>query len=250
MSDAVFFIAGKSRALDFASDILTDCGFRVLTKPDSRVTHLLLPVPSFDADGSLKGSVCLASVLESLPDNITVIGGNLEHPALSGYQKIDLMLDDDYVAKNADITAHCAIRLAMQSLPVTLQDCKILVIGWGRIGKCLAKHLRQLGARVFVSARKSSDRAMLRALGYDACDVVQDCSLVCDYRIVFNTVPVMVLPEPDCNQKCLKIDLASKPGIGGDDVVMARGLPGKDAPESSGNLIAERIVHILEERKA
>lgn len=250
MSDTIFFIAGKSRALDFVSDILANYGFRIVTQPDSCVTHLLLPVPSLDADGSVKGGGHLEQILQRLPKDITVIGGNLNSPVLSGYQTIDLMQDDDYVAKNADITAHCAIRIAMQLLPVTLSDCKILIIGWGRIGKCLAKLLRQLGAQVTVSARKSSDRAMLRALGYNTCDIVQQSHLISDYRIIFNTVPVMVLPEPVCNQKCLKIDLASKPGIGGDDVIIARGLPGKDAPESSGNLIAERIIHIMEERKA
>ena len=249
MSEAIFFIAGKSDALSFAANLLTCHGYRVLPQADSSITHLLLPVPSFDADGSVKGGVCLEAVLKNLPKDITVIGGNLSHPSLAGYQTIDLLQDDDYVAKNADITAHCAISLAMQSLPVILSECNILVIGWGRIGKCLIRLLRQLDAKVTVSARKPSDRAMVRALGYQACDVSQeDCSLT-DYRVIFNTVPVMVLPEPVCDEKCLKIDLASKLGIGG-DVLWARGLPGKNAPESSGTLIAERIVHIIGERMA
>lgn len=250
MSEAIFFIAGKSDALSFASDLLTCHGFRVLPQADSRVTHLLLPIPSFDADGSVKGGVCLEQILENLPKDITVIGGNLSHTSLAGYQTIDLLQDDDYVAKNADITAHCAVRLAMQTLPVILSECNILVIGWGRIGKCLARLLLQLGANVTVSARKSSDRAMVRALGYQACDVRQDGCSLADYRVIFNTVPVMVLPEPVCREKCLKIDLASKSGIGGKDVIWARGLPGKDTPESSGALIAERIMHIIGERKA
>jgi hypothetical protein len=44
---------------------------------------------------------------------------------------------------------------------------------------------------------------------------------------------------------CLKIDLASQIGIEGDDVLWARGLPGKDAPESAGWLIARTIERLL-----
>jgi hypothetical protein len=55
----------------------------------------------------------------------------------------------------------------------------------------------------------------------------------------------MVLSE--CPGKALKIDLASQPGIGGNDVIWARGLPGKNAPESSGKLIAQTVLRKLEE---
>ena len=46
-----------------------------------------------------------------------------------------------------------------------LADCKVLVIGWGRIGKCLAALLKGLEADVTVVARKETDRAILHALG-------------------------------------------------------------------------------------
>ena len=36
--------------------------------------------------------------------------------------------------------------------------------------------------------------------------------------------------------------------MGGKDVVWARGLPGKDTPESSGSLIARRVLSILKEK--
>lgn len=47
----------------------------------------------------------------------------------------------------------------------------------------------------------------------------------------------------------MKIDLASKPGIGGTDVLWARGLPGKFAPESAGKLIAQTILRLLKEEE-
>ena len=42
----------------------------------------------------------------------------------------------------------------------------------------------------------------------------------------------------------MKIDLASVKGMEGGDVIWARGLPGKDAPESSGVLIGKTVLRL------
>lgn len=246
----IFYTAGHTDALDYATAELKRKGFAFASQPDKTVTHLLLPVPSFDPDGKVKGGVSLAPVLELLSRNVTVFGGNLGSFVPAGYKTVDLLQDSLYLAENADITAHCAVKLAMTKLPVTLQGCHVLVIGWGRIGKCLAKLLKNMGAIVTVAARKESDRAMLSALGYDTENVrCLGYSLV-RYRVIFNTVPFMVLPSESiqfCAPDCLKIDLASVPGMDASDVIWARGLPNKDAPESSGKLIARSVLRLRKE---
>ena len=148
------------------------------------------------------------------------------------------------VGQEQKLFTHCAIREAMGLLPVTLEGQSVLVIGWGRIGKCLARLLRGLDARVTIAARKESDRAMAAALGYTAISLGEIQSR--NYRLIYNTAPSPVLPEED--SPALKIDLASRKGMGGKDVVWARGLPGKDTPESSGSLIARRVLSILKEK--
>ena len=117
----------------------------------------------------------------------------------------------------------------------------MLVIGWGRIGKCLSRLLRQMGANVTVCAKKAKDRNILSAMGYNAVDF-HEVDLT-DYKVIYNTAPTMVFPT--CPGDALKIDLASRLGLGSPDVIWARGLPGKDAPESSGNLIAKTLIPIL-----
>lgn len=246
MKAHTFYTAGHSDALEYAIETMQRKGCVFAEKPNSSVTDLLLPVPTFAPDGTLKGGGELGEVLEQLPKNITVYGGNLKDLP-EGYTAVDLLRDPFYLAENADITAHCAVKLAMAKLPVTLKNCPVLVVGWGRIGKCLARLLWNLGAIVTVAARKDSDRAMLAALGYDTENTAFSggYSLI-RYRVIFNTVPVTVLPKEltqYCHRDCLKIDLASSPGIEGDDVLWARGLPGKDAPESSGALIARTILY-------
>lgn len=184
-----------------------------------------------------------------LPEHTAVIGGDLTSPVLAGHPAIDLLRDEGYLAENAAITAHCALKEAACRLPATLCRCPVLVLGWGRIGKCLSRLLQSLGASVTVAARKETDRAMAAALGYEAEAFSLLHRRLPQARVIFNTVPAPVLSEAQtalCRPGCLMIDLASRPGIAGPEVVSARGLPGRDAPESSGALIAATILRLLE----
>ena len=244
MNELIFYCAGSSRALYYAAAFLMEEGAIFLPCPDHTVTHLLLPIPSFEADGSIKGGGDLTDILARLPKTVTVIGGNLKRPELAEYETLDLLEDPWYLARNASITAHCALELALAKLPITLEKCPVLIVGWGRIGKCLAKLLHGLGACVTVAARKESRRVMIDALGYQSC-AIEDIRTE-KYRLIINTVPAMVLPAAPGT--ALKMDLASVPGIGGKDVMQARGLPGKLAPESSGTLIAQTITQWIKEK--
>ncbi len=241
MDNCIIYAAGYSPAMSYCIQALKQDGFTLLSEPSAEVTHLLLPVPSFAPDGGIVGGGNLGTLLTLLPKDITVIGGNLDRPELDYYTTVDLLQDTYYLALNAQITAHCALELALDQLPVILDECEVLIIGWGRIGKCLGKLLQQLGARVSVCARKETDRSLLAALGYRALALPQVD--LAQYRVVFNTVPSMLFPV--CPGNALKIDLASRLGLGSEDVIWARGLPGKDAPESSGNLIAKTLLPIL-----
>lgn len=239
MGDYTFYTAGETAALCRAVTQLQQAGLTFSQEPGNHITHLLLPVPSLSPDGTIRGGGDLHQLLQTLPEDICIIGGNLPH--LPQYKTIDLLKDSVYAAENAYITAHCAIRLMMEKLPTALRSCKILVIGWGRIGKCLASLLKRMEADVTVAARKETDRAILSALGYHAIHPEETG----DFRVIFNTAPA---PVPcNCDSDCLKIDLASVQGISCADVIHATGLPGKDAPEASGNLIARTVLRLLKE---
>ena len=243
MDEYVIYAAGFTQAMSHCIQKLKQEGFTIVSEPNPQVTHLLLPVPSFTPDGMITGGGNLATLLTLLPKDIVVIGGNLDRPELDYYTTIDLLQDEAYLAENAQITAHCAIKLAMNQLPVILDDCPVLVLGWGRIGKCLAQLLRQMGAKVTVCARKEADRSILRALGYGVTDYRQ--VNLNGYRVIFNTVPTMLFPV--CPGNGLKIDLASRLGLGSEDVIWARGLPGKMAPAAAGKQMARRILYYIKE---
>lgn len=247
MNGSLFYSAGHTKALHFAQQTLQQHKCLFASQPSKKVTHLLLDVPSFDGCGMLRSGESIEEILAQLDDKVTVIGGNLQHPALASYKTVDLLRDPIYVAENADITAHCAITEATTRLPVILKGCSVLVIGWGRIGKCLSALLKNMGAVVSIAARKEADRAMVLTLGYDAEDAEKlDYSLV-RYRVIFNTAPAPVISTDAlqyCRPDCLLIDLASAKGIDSTDALWLRGLPNQNAPESSGKLIARTILRL------
>ena len=214
-------------ATGFAAEYLRDSGIPVTAHDGPDTTHLLLPVPTRSFD--------------DLPQGVVIVGGNLH--CLPGYETIDLLKDPEYLAENAAITARCAIPLIGRELT----DLPVLVLGWGRIGKCLGKLLGDAGARVTIAVRRESDAAMISALGHRGVLIDQTAPLLPEFGAVLNTVPAMVLPVFRCTPDCVLLELASRPGMAGNNIIRASGLPGRFAPRESGALIARRLLAILKE---
>ena len=217
-------------ALGYAREELSRAGIRTVSQGEAAGCWLF-PVPTRE-------------VLRFPEPGTLVIGGDLNRPELSGFSRLDLLEDPIYLAENARLTAECALKLLGERLQTSILGCGILIIGWGRIGKCLAKLLHGMGARVVVAARKPADLGMLTALGYEAAEISKIPELLPKMRAVINTAPAPVLTDT-ADFHGAKLDLASVKGIAGEDVLWARGLPGKMLPEASGQLIARRVMALL-----
>lgn len=190
-----------------------------------------------------------------------ILGGRLSNEVVSltsGIKTIDYYKREELMIKNAVPTAEGAIEIAMNETPHTIKNCKCLIIGYGRIGKVLSRMLYDLGADVTVSARKYSDLAWIETNGYHAVHNNNIEKSAARYDIIFNTAPALILHEDilkQINPDSVIIDLASKPG--GVDfekaadlglkVIWALSLPGKVAPLTSGKIIKDTILNILEE---
>ena len=55
----------------------------------------------------------------------------------------------------------------MEETQRTLHGSNVLVMGFGRIGKVLAKMLDGIGAKVYCEARKNEDISWIKAYGYN-----------------------------------------------------------------------------------
>lgn len=228
----------RSPAIRHAAEELGSIGICVTEKCAPDVTHLLLPVPSFSG-----GDGYLAHLLAKLPEDVIISGGNLNSPLMEGYRAVDFLKDPYYLADNAAITAACAIQMLRERIS-DLSGKTGLIIGWGRIGKCLGPMLKEQGVRVSIAARKSSDLAMIHALGYGNLDTQDATAELSRFDLILNTVPVLLFPQAELKEGAIVLELASKPGITGPTVIDARGLPGKLAPEESGKLIAKTFIRL------
>lgn len=234
------FCLGSSPSHSYARDYLMRTGFTIEEKPSAYTQGVLLDVPTSD--------LTVEAVFSDLSPGIQIFGGKFPFPIPSHLCTVDLLKDPGYTARNAQITARCAIRLACGELNTTLLRLPVLVIGWGRIGKCLAKLLHDLGADCVIYARRENNRAMLSALGYNAVDREEMLRFLPTAELVFNTAPDIVLDSKTADL-CpgILIDLASSPGIISSRAIHARGLPGKMAPASSGQLIARTVIRLWKE---
>lgn len=233
-----------------------------------RADCVVLPLPAEGEAGMLNAplsdrKVPLATVVQALRPGQILCGGKLSPPVQElaleqGAAVYDYFAREELAVKNAVPTAEGAIQIAMEELPTTLFGSRVLVIGYGRLGKLLAHRLKGLGARVTVSARSYSDLAWIEAYGYCAERTDQLKGWLCNYDLIINTVPAPVLGEAeleDLSPDCLVIDLASRPGgvdfeaaaALGIKVIWALSLPGKVAPVTSGRIIRDTIYHILQE---
>lgn len=241
----LLYCAGGTAACKAAAERLSRSGVARIDHPAPEIDTLLLDVPSFSASGELRCGGRIEELLQRLPERILVIGGNLNHPALDGYKKLDLLRQEAYLAENAALTADCALRIAGQELDIAFSEAKAVIIGWGRIAKCLAPMLRDLGAQVTVAARKESDRAMARSLRLRAAAVEELAALAQETDLLINTAPAPILNQRQLGSwHAVKLDLASQKGLDSEDVLWARGLPGKMVSASSGALIARTILEV------
>ena len=173
---------------------------------------------------------------------------------------VDMLRRSDFALGNAAISAEGALGLLLEKSPRTAFDSRVLICGWGRIGKLLALKLKGLGAHVTVAARKSADRAMVRALGMEAMDYCALESEAAGFDWVVNTVPARVIGDPALcmmGDGTLLLELASAPG--GFDMKLAEniglqalaapGLPGKSAPLSAAMLLRDTLYKIISEQE-
>lgn len=252
--------------LDYTKIFHTDTIHNVINLSD----YIIFPTPVTRDNKTINAPYSSGEILidkeflSSLKDK-TVFGGIVPDILTQFDEKVKNKSHfvEDYYTENFKIlnaipTAEGAIKLALEQKTSTINQSKCLVIGYGRIGKVLSKLLKNMGAHVTVSARKSSDRTWAKTEGYHITNIT-DFQDEYDYNFIFNTVPHILLGKDilkNLKKDVLIIDLASPPG-GVDkeaaiqlkiNYIHALALPGKYFPESSAEIIKSEIYSIIKEK--
>jgi dipicolinate synthase subunit A len=233
-----------------------------------RADCVVLPLPVSTGKGQLNTPLSLSEhplspILDRLTPRQFLCGGRVD-PDTQALAKARGLTICDYFAReelaiaNAVPTAEGAIQLAMEHLPITIHGARVLVVGFGRVGRTTAQRFAALGAKVSVAARKYEQLAWAKTMGCGAEHLPHLSGWLCGYDLVVNTVPAQVLGRKeleDLKPDCLIIDLASKPGgvdltAAGElglTVIWALSLPGKVAPTTAGAAIKSTIYNMLRE---
>lgn len=240
-----------------------------ITDMNVRADYIILPLP-VSGDGVTVSmpysgrSVSLESLVPVIKENGVIFGGMISPDIRKLFEEKGIAVADyakreEFAVLNAVATAEGAIQVAMEELATTLSGRKILILGAGRIAKVLIDMLSGFHADITVAARKCSDLAWARVYGCKAVQISAMEDAVAESDVIFNTVPAVILDEKLLrliDRNSLVIDLASKPGgvdfdtAGnlGVKAVWLLSLPGKVAPVTSGEVIAETVKNILSER--
>lgn len=215
---------------------------------------VLLPMrPLVDGKLTVRGETVEAVMLpELLKPGAVLAAGQLPTKleawlSEQGLSCFEYLEQEKYLLQNAYITAEGALGLLLGEMERTIRGSRILITGWGRIGKLLAGMLRALGAEVTVGVRRDGQKVQLEMLGYPVEILGQYRG---KYHAVVNTVPAVIFEEKqlrDVMEKdCVLVELASLPGgfppVLDLPVVDGRALPGRTAPRTAGKYLAEAIM--------
>ena len=260
----------------FADDI---SGLEFCYTPEKAVKgadYIILPLPA-SRDGKTL-NITTVEKTESLPlekivalahrEGCSVIIGGILPTVLKdkanalSVETVDYYENEKLQCLNALPSAEGAISLAMQNSEKVLEGMRVLVTGYGRIGKLLAGKLKALGAVVTVAARRDEVLCEIAMTGFAPLRSTDSSALkkaLSDNEMIFNTVPEIIFTKEivsECSSYPIYIEIASVPGgidqagarERGIKVYAAPSLPGRYAPVSAGEYIFETIRKILLER--
>ena len=224
---------------------------------------LLLPMMKGSSTvASDSGRLTMAELAQAAKPGAVAAGGLmsdalLEELSALGLRAVDYFRSEELQIKNALLTAEGALSVIASQSEEAIYGMPVLIVGWGRVAKACARLLSACGARVTVSARSS---AALAEAGCFGCGTLPMPDIACradSFRVMVNTVPAPVITAEiirRTQRNCLIVDLASKPGgtdasacaLHGVSFVHALSLPGKYAPKTAGEIIAETVCDMIE----
>ena len=276
MEEKNIWVVGGDRRQVYLAGLLREDGHTLHTVglgekerglDDLALAHcVILPLPVLGKNGRIhtplsQEKIDLSQVLDHMRPGQVLCGGMVspevrEAGEGAGLQVFDYYAREECMVANAVPTAEGAVQVAMEQMPFTLHSARVLVLGFGRVGKLTAHRMRALGARVTVAAADYGDLAWAAAYNYESIRLEELACELGGFQLIVNTIPAQVLDARRLawvDPAVFILDLASAPGgvdlIRGEElglhILQAPGLPGRTAPVTAAAAIRDSIYHIL-----
>lgn len=278
MEEKNIWVVGGDRRQVYLAGLLREDGHTLHTVglgekerglDDLALAHcVILPLPVLGKNGRIhtplsQEKIDLSQVLDHMRPGQVLCGGMVspevrEAGERAGLQVFDYYAREECMVANAVPTAEGAVQVAMEQMPFTLHSARVLILGFGRVGKLTAHRMRALGARVTVAAADYGDLAWAAAYNYESIRLEELACELGGFQLIVNTIPAQVLDARRLawvDPAVFILDLASAPGgvdlIRGEElglhILQAPGLPGRTAPVTAAAAIRDSIYHILRE---
>ena len=154
-----FCVVGRDARQLAAARALQNSGYTVLgAEGAGQADYILLPMP-MDAEAA-----DLARILRAARPGTLALGGRISEPVrkaaqAAGVELVDYFLRPELACLNAVPTAEGCLALLMQLRQRTIWESEFLVLGYGRIGRAVARRLQALGGQVTIAARAPEQMA-------------------------------------------------------------------------------------------
>ncbi|MCL2312451.1 MAG: hypothetical protein FWC41_08205 [Firmicutes bacterium] len=267
MRQESFGIIGSDPRLKFLSKILIKDGHKTIFFKGNNLKNLILendniilPIPVSRDGTNITGTEI--NINQSLFKGKNIFCGHQEEVESEFWNSLDILdysKSEEFISANAELTAHGTLKILAEMITKPFNELKILMTGFGRIGKIFTKLLQGLGSKISVLNYKQEDTIWSKIFGVKFFDMEEIIDSNIDFDFIINTAPSMIFSKKvlkNLYKKSFKkthfIDLASKPGIDEKackeidfkiDVIL--GIPGKFFPEKSAEIIKKSIYEIM-----
>jgi len=267
MQRTTFLIRGKDPRNAYLAKLLQADGYHVILQepmPDYEARAAILPVPTVLVLELNTPVPSLHAALESLQPGSACVAGRagaaeLKFAANKGVFYFNLLDDDAFCIRNAIPTAEGTLSIAIENTSYTIHSARLTVLGYGRVGKAVARLFRACGCAVSVVSREDAELAWAYANGCRAVNLRELPDALDGADIVVNTVPARLLTA-DMLSRVKKdallievatgtenIDLAAADALGL-TVIKAGSLPGNTAPATAALYMKDAILDCLKNR--
>lgn len=211
---------------------------------------LLLPIPTSRDNTYITSTATPLTDIREMSRGCSLVAGyNIPRGIIDESIRVyDAGEDEEFLQKNAVLTARGALGHLLTGWQRDISDMKIGIIGYGRIGREMLRLLLLFGVDTTLFTRRKSVVMELCEAGISAELIASgDCPTGLD--ILINTTPERLIDQSKLERKTEIIDLASgsifEPS---EKLIKMASIPDKMYPESAGRLYAEGILaHLREE---
>lgn len=201
----------------------------------------------------------IETFINLLKPNQIVFGGSIPKEIRNAgtIKFIDILDDENVVWNNSVLTAEGLVSYIINSTDFTINNAKILILGFGKCGINIARLLNALSGEISIYDHTAIHLTQAKAYGYEGIDYEDIIRHISKFDIIINTVPKEIFTEMHYNKiknDCSLFEIASSPYGFNEELVnkyrlsliTCPGIPGATAPKSAGELIAKSIISYLE----